>query len=112
MTTYASDKYNIKITQGNDWNFEFQLVTQDSLGVETPINVTGYVINGVVKNTRTSAVAQTMAYTIVDAALGKLKVTLTDTQTSTLTLGSLYYQIDRTVANDTLTLFSGNFIVK
>lgn len=112
MTTYAADKYTIRITQGNDWDFEFQLLTVDSLGVETPVNVTGYTINGVVKNTRTSAVAQTMTYSIVDAALGKIRVSLSDTQTSALALGSLYYQIDRTVSDNTLTLFSGTFLVK
>lgn len=112
MATYAADKFTIKITQGNDWDFEFQLATEDAQGVETPINVTGYTITGIVKETRSGAVLHTMSWSIVDAAAGRLRVGLTDSQTATLPIGFLYYQIDRTIADNTLTLFSGNFLVK
>jgi hypothetical protein len=111
MTTYAADKYTIKITQGNDWNYPLTFSTS-LLGVKTPIDLSGATIIGVVRPTYTSGVPVSMTTTITDAVNGKVTFSLTDTQTNSLPPGALVYDMSITIAGNTKTYLSGNFQVK
>lgn len=111
MTTYAGDKYAIRITQGNDWDFPVTFSTRLN-GVKTPIDLTGATITGRVRPTYTTGAAVAMTVTAVDLAAGQVRFGLSDTQTAALPPGNLVYQIDITRAGNTQTYLSGNFIVK
>ena len=111
MTTYAGDKYAIRITQGNDWDFPVTFSTSLN-GVKTPINLTGATIVGRVRPTYTTGTAVSMTVTPVDLGAGKVRFGLSDTQTDALPPGNLVYQIDITISGNTQTYLSGNFIVK
>ena len=107
MTTYAADKYIIRITQGNIW--DYPLTFSSSLaGVKTPINLTGATITGVVRPTFTGGTPVIMTVTPVNLANGQVRFSLSPTQTNTLPPGNLVYDI--TINN--LTYMSGNFVVK
>lgn len=111
MTTYAGDKYTIKITQGNDWNYPLTFSTS-LLGVKTPINLTGATVVGVVRPTYTSGTPVSMTANITNAAAGQVTFSLTDAQTNSLPSGSLVYDISITIAGNTKTYLSGNYQVK
>jgi hypothetical protein len=111
MTTYAGDKYTIKIVQGNDWNYPLTFSTS-LLGVKTPMNLTGATVTGVVRPTYTSGTPVSMTTVITDAAAGKVTFSLTDTQTNALPPGALVYDMSITIAGNTKTYLSGNFQVK
>lgn len=111
MTTYSADKYSIKITQGNDWNYPLTFSTS-LLGVKTPINLTGATVVGVVRPTYTTGSVVTMTSTITNAAAGQVVLSLTDAQTNTLPPGALVYDVSITIAGNTKTYLSGNFQVK
>jgi len=107
MTTYAADKYTIRITQGNDWDYPLTF-SSSLLGVKTPIDLTSATIVGVIRPTYTTGTPVTMTVTPVDLANGQVRMSLTSTQTNLLPPGSLVYDI--TINN--LTYLSGNFVVK
>ena len=111
MTTYAGDKYTIKITQGNDWNYPLTFSTS-LLGVKTPLDLTGATVTGVVRPTYTTGTPVAMTTVVTDAPNGKVTFSLTDTQTNSLPAGSLVYDISITIAGNTKTYLSGNFQVK
>ena len=111
MTTYAGDKYTIKITQGNDWNYPLTFSTS-LLGVKTPIDITSATIVGVVRPTYNTGTPVTMTVIPVDLINGQIRLVLSDAQTTALPSGSLVYEITITIAGNTRTYLSGNFIVK
>lgn len=111
MTTYASDKFSLKTTQGDDWEFPVVFSTRLN-GVKTPINLTGATFSAVVRPTYTTGTLTTMAVVVTNAAAGAATFSLTDTQTAALPAGSLVYQIAITQGGVTTTYLSGNFIVK
>ena len=107
MTTYAADKYTIKITQGNDW--EYPVTFSTSLNnVKTPMNLTTATIIGVVRPTYTTGTAVLMTVTPVNLTNGQVTFSLTAALTNTLPPGSLVYDI----TIDNITYLSGNFQVK
>jgi hypothetical protein len=111
MTTYSADKYTIKITQGDDWNYPLTFSTR-LVGVKTPIDLTNATIIGTVRPTYTSGTPVSMTTTITNASAGQVTFSLTDTQTNSLPTGNLVYDIKITIAGDTKTYLSGNFQVK
>lgn len=107
MTTYAADKFTIKITQGNDW--EYPVTFSTSLNnVKTAMDLTSATIVGVVRPTYTTGTAVLMTVTPVNLASGQVTFSLTSTQTAALPVGSLVYDI--TIDNHTY--LSGNYQVK
>lgn len=111
MTTYNALTYPIKITQGDDWQYPLTFNTS-LLGVKTPIDLTSATITGTVRPTYTTGTAVAMSVSVTNAALGQATLSLNDTQTSALPTGSLVYQVSITIAGNTRTYMSGNFVVK
>lgn len=111
MATYAADKFTIKITQGNDWEYPLTISTILD-GVKTPVDLSAATIVGVVRATYTQGTAVLMTVIADNLAAGQVTLTLTDTQTNLLPPGNLVYEITITVAGNTKTYLSGTFQVK
>ena len=86
--------YNIVIQQGADWEKAFQLFDSDGVG----LNLTGSIIEAEIWTERKTSKLADFTVTITDMLVGKFKLNLTDTITSTLP-ESGYYDIKVTDAN-------------
>jgi hypothetical protein len=80
--------YDITIQQNGDFDQTFQL--KDSNG--TGINLAGSTVEAEIWTDGKKAKLVDFTVTMIDASIGKFKITLTDTQTSSL-LQSAYYDI-------------------
>jgi hypothetical protein len=75
-------RYNITIQQNASW--ELNVTVNDSAG--TPVNLTGWTGQSQIKSSYgSSTVLASPTITITNAATGKLKISLTEAQTETLT---------------------------
>ena len=81
---------NIVIEQGFDFDTMFEL--EDSTTSE-PLDLTGYQITAQMRKVYTSTTAVSFATTIIDAALGEVKISLASTQTSSLKEGRYVYDV-------------------
>lgn len=111
MTTFNALNFPIRITQGNDWDFPATVSTRLN-DVTTPIDLTAATIVGTVRPNYTSGVIVSMTVTPVNLAQGQFRLTLTDTQTNSLPVGALVYEVTITISGFTTTYLAGNFIVK
>ena len=111
MAQYNALKYPITIIQGNDWLFNLT-ISLSVEGVKTPVDITTTTFTGIIKTTRSATTSTSMTVTITNAAAGQLTLSLTDAQTAALSLGGLYYQVDKTVGSVTQTILTGNFNVR
>ncbi len=87
MAVYVS---NIVIEQGYDFSTTFDLV--DSL-TDGPLSLVGYGITAQIRKNYTSSTAVSFASSIIDASNGKVKISLSDTQSSLLKSGRHVYDI-------------------
>jgi len=111
MSLQNALKYPINVIQGDDWTQLYTLSTVFD-GVKNPIDLTDITFDGFVKLTREGPVAEQMAHVVIDALAGKVSFGLTDTQTSDLPIGALYYQINKTFNDYTETFLTGVFNVR
>lgn len=111
MTTYAADKFSIKVVQGDDWEYPVTFSTNVA-GVKSPIDLTSAIYVAEVRPTYSTGTITPMTVTPVTPSLGKVTFSLTDTQTGALPSGALVYQISITLSGITKTYLQGNFIVK
>lgn len=82
------------IYQGADWFKEFQIVDPTT---KLPYDLTGYSIASQARgNAKDSLPAITFSCTVSDAALGKIKLALSHTQTSAIPAGSYKYDVEAT----------------
>lgn len=78
--------HNIVIQQGADWEKSFQLFDGDGVA----INLTGSTVEAEIWTERKTAKLADFTVTITDVLLGKFKLGLTDTITSTLPENGYY----------------------
>lgn len=81
-------EYNIKINKGTDFSRAFALSESN-----TAIDITGYTFEGTLKERYTSTTSTSFTMTIVDAADGTFKASLTDVQTTDMGPGTWVYDI-------------------
>lgn len=87
MAVYVS---NIVIEQGYDFSATFDLV--DSL-TDGPLNLVGYGITAQIRKNYTSSTAVSFSSTVTDYSGGKIKISLTDTDTLNLKSGRNVYDV-------------------
>lgn len=84
----ASDNEAVSIT--------FELQTEDSNGVAAAMDLTGLNFRAQIKATRDSSAAVADSFTITiddDPTTGRLTLSLTESQVSTLGVGTFYYDL-------------------
>ena len=93
----ASTKWNQDINAGEDWIATLIL----KLANGTARNLTGYTISSKIKrHYKSVSPKETIAVTVLDAAAGEIKLTLTNTQTSALAYGKWLYDVELTKTSD------------
>lgn len=112
MPTYEDNtQVPIRIVKGDDWS-SVRTIYNKVDGVKTPVDITGWTGLGVVRASREGTVLATMSFQLLDPTNGKFLFSLTDTQTSALPIGALYYQMSLTNSGSTQTYCAGNFYVR
>jgi len=102
---------NIVIEQGFDFNTTFNL--EDTL-TTNPLVLTGYTVEAQIRKTYSSTTSVGFACTIVDPPTdGKVKISLTHTETGNLKEGRYVYDLKATNTNGSvLKLIEGSALVR
>lgn len=106
-----SAKYNLVCDQATTFNFQFQILENN-----TPLNLTGYTgtmtVRPFVGATTTTVVASTAnGYMVFDATNGRITVTLSATVTGAISAGRYAYDLVITSGVTVTRILEGKFIV-
>ena len=106
-----SAKYNLVCDQATTFNFQFQILND-----QTPLNLTGYTgtmtVRPFVGATTTTVVASTAnGYMVFDATNGRITVTLSATVTGAISAGRYSYDLVITSGVTVTRILEGKFIV-
>lgn len=106
-----SAKYNLVCDQATTFNFQFQILENN-----TPLNLTGYTgtmtVRPFVGATTTTVVASTAnGYMVFDATNGRITVTLSATVTGAISAGRYSYDLVITSGVTVTRILEGKFIV-
>ena len=106
-----SAKYNLVCDQATTFNFQFQMLENN-----TPLNLTGYTgtmtVRPFVGATTTTVVASTAnGYMVFDATNGRITVTLSATVTGAISAGRYAYDLVITSGVTVTRILEGKFIV-
>lgn len=97
-------KQNLSMTRGDT---ESVVLTMTSNGT-TPINITGRTYRAQIRATKdSSTIAASFACTVTDGAAGEVTCVLTANQTSALTPGTQYWDLEETNAGVVSTIVAG-----
>jgi hypothetical protein len=112
--TYPSTNYPQRIIQGDTWVFSYQVkLLNAGTGETTPVDISSWTFAGEIKQTREAAESTPVTVTVVDAAQGKLRFSVSETVTEDFPLGTLYYAITYSNAEyGRKTMFRGPFQVE
>jgi Ni/Fe-hydrogenase subunit HybB-like protein len=107
----VSAKYNLVCDQATTFNFQFQILENN-----TPLNLTGYTgtmtVRPFVGATTTTVVASTAnGYMVFDATNGRITVTLSATVTGAISAGRYSYDLVITSGVTVTRILEGKFIV-
>jgi hypothetical protein len=107
----VSAKYNLVCDQATTFNFQFQILENN-----TPLNLTGYTgtmtVRPFVGATTTTVVASTAnGYMVFDATNGRITVTLSATITGAISAGRYSYDLVITSGVTVTRILEGKFIV-
>lgn len=106
-----SAKYNLVCDQATTFNFQFQILNN-----QTPLNLTGYsgtlTVRPFVGSTTTTVLASTAnGLMVFDAANGRVTVTLSATITGAIGAGRYVYDLVLTSGTTVTRYLEGKFIV-
>ena len=106
-----SAKYNLVCDQATTFNFQFQILENN-----TPLNLTGYTgtmtVRPFVGATTTTVVASTAnGYMVFDETNGRITVTLSATVTGAISAGRYSYDLVITSGVTVTRILEGKFIV-
>ena len=106
-----SAKYNLVCDQATTFNFQFQILENN-----TPLNLTGYTgtmtVRPFVGASTTTVVASTdNGYMVFDATNGRITVTLSATVTGAISAGRYSYDLVITSGVTVTRILEGKFIV-
>ena len=106
-----SAKYNLVCDQATTFNFQFQILENN-----TPLDLTGYTgtmtVRPFVGATTTTVVASTAnGYMVFDATNGRITVTLSATVTGAISAGRYAYDLVVTSGVTVTRILEGKFIV-
>ena len=106
-----SAKYNLVCDQATTFNFQFQVLND-----QTPLNLTGYTgtmtVRPFVGASTTTVVASTAnGYMVFDATNGRITVTLSATVTGAISAGRYAYDLVVTSGVTVTRILEGKFIV-
>ena len=106
-----SAKYNLVCDQATTFNFQFQILENN-----TPLNLTGYTgtmtVRPFVGASTTTVVASTAnGYMVFDATNGRITVTLSATVTGAISAGRYAYDLVITSGVTVTRILEGKFIV-
>jgi hypothetical protein len=107
----VSAKYNLVCDQATTFNFQFQILENN-----TPLDLTGYTgtmtVRPFVGATTTTVVATTAnGYMVFDATNGRITVTLSATVTGAISAGRYAYDLVVTSGVTVTRILEGKFIV-
>jgi hypothetical protein len=107
----VSAKYNLVCDQATTFNFQFQILENN-----TPLDLTGYTgtmtVRPFVGATTTTVVATTAnGYMVFDATNGRITVTLSATVTGAISAGRYAYDLVITSGVTVTRILEGKFIV-
>jgi hypothetical protein len=107
----VSAKYNLVCDQATTFNFQFQILENN-----TPLDLTGYTgtmtVRPFVGATTTTVVATTAnGYMVFDATNGRITVTLSATVTGAISAGRYSYDLVITSGVTVTRILEGKFIV-
>jgi hypothetical protein len=107
----VSAKYNLVCDQATTFNFQFQILENN-----TPLDLTGYTgtmtVRPFVGATTTTVVATTAnGYIVFDATNGRITVTLSATVTGAISAGRYAYDLVITSGVTVTRILEGKFIV-
>ena len=86
MATYAA---NFTLDKGTDFEEEFILTEDDG----SPLNLVGYIGSAKIRKHQTAVKYKPFTITFIDRPNGRIKISLTNSQTSGLESGRNYYDI-------------------
>jgi len=86
--------FDITIYQGARYALRMDIEAENAEGVTIPYDLTGMGVRGQLRPTHDSATFFSFTGTIVDAATGKVKLTLTPAVTATLPEGTMVYDVE------------------
>lgn len=84
--------HDFELVRGDDFSRVIQFRQND-----TPLNITGWTLNGQLREKYDAVTNTTLALTTVDATVGTVRITLTKAQTAVLK-GVYVWDIERTVS--------------
>lgn len=99
---------NLTLEQGTDYDVDFTIRNDDG----SPLNLTDYDAQSVVRKTYTSTISYPFEITFVDRIAGQINVSMASTVTSTLKEGRYVYDVVLTSGNNVKTrVIQGNLLV-
>lgn len=108
LATYALGKTTVTVTESIPSN----AVNRGSMrcAEDNPVDLTGYTVTSVIRDTHGGIVLDTFAVAVTDAALGKLTLSLTAAQTAAVTWARGVYDVKFTSTADTNVWIEGDVI--
>lgn len=92
----AAININLTIEQGADYDVDFTIRNDDG----TPLNLTGYTAESVVKKHSSSVSSYPFNVTFINRAAGEIAISMASTTTSTLSEGRYLYDVVLTSPNN------------